>query len=108
MEESEAKKALEAATVKAKSQEEVENIEDKHKKVLDNLGNIYADRLRMKAAELDAIEKALDEKIAGFKEFVNKTAVSGKGVIALEKTQKELEEEKRRSRMEQIKRSIGR
>lgn len=104
----ETKQPLQAAVTKAKADEEVENIEEKHKKVIDNLGSIYADRLRMKAAELDAIEKQLDEKINGYKEFINKTALSGKGIIALEKTQKELEAQKVQERIDRIKRCIGR
>lgn len=104
----EVKEELKTAVVKAQAQEEAQNLESQHQKVLDNLGNIYADRLKMKAAELEAIEKAMDEKMKDYKDFINKTALSGKGIIALEKTQKDVEEEKLQDRINKFRRCLGR
>ena len=83
--------AIKDAIVKAKGEEKQEDIEEKHEKVARNLENIYAEKLRQKAVELDAIEKAIDKKIDDFKDFLAKTALGGRGIAAIEKDNKSKE-----------------
>jgi len=80
---------IKEAVIEAKAQEKQEDVESKHEKVSKNLENIYAERLKQKAAELDAIEKVIDQKISDFKDFVQKTALGGRGIAAIEKGEKE-------------------
>ena len=87
---------------------QTEATQEKQIEVEANLHNIYAERLKQKAAELDAVEKQIDQKIADFKEFVKKTELGGRGMAAMEKTEKQTIEEASQRRIAALKASIGR
>ena len=104
----ETQKPIAEAVKSAKAEEKEEDIKEKHEKVSQNLENIYASRLKEKAAELEAIEKNIDQKIADFKDFVEKTTISGKGMAIIEKTEDQKRKEKSDQRVKDLMASIGR
>ena len=99
---------IKEAVFKAKDQETEAEARQKHEKVAENLINIYADRLKKKAEELEVIDKAIERKIEEFHEFVIKTSLSGKGIVELGKTKTQQEEETSEEKIKRVMASIGR
>jgi len=99
---------IKEAVFKAKAEEAAQDTKEKHEKVAENLTNIYADRLKQKAAELEAIEKAIDRKITEFQEFVTKTSLSGRGVVEVAKSKTQQEYEANEEKIRKVMASIGR
>lgn len=101
-------KVVETAVKEAKKEEKKEDIEAKHEKVSRSLENIYADRLKAKVTEMEAIEKAIDKKIAEHKDFIAKTEISGRGMAAITKSQEQIDKEKSEEKIKRIMSSVGR
>jgi alcohol dehydrogenase YqhD (iron-dependent ADH family) len=99
---------IKEAVFKAKAQETEDEAKAKHEKVAENLINIYADRLKKKAEELEVIDKAIERKIEEFHEFVVKTSLTGKGVIEVKKSKDQEELESSEEKIRRVMASIGR
>lgn len=104
------KETIANAVVKAKTEEHINELDQKQSKVMGNLEDIYANRLKEKADALEALEKQLDERMAQFKDFADKTAIGGKAKLAFDgiKSQRQRDEEVFAERVKKIRSSIGR
>jgi len=103
-----AAKELNEAVKESRAEDKIEDIQEKSSKIAKNLENIYAERLKNKQLELDAMDKQIEKKINDFKDFLAKTEISGRGQAMIERTEEDLKKELSEAKVKEIMRAVGR